>query len=63
MGQFNFTWGEQGLYRLWRVGRDLQGGCTLLARVRMLHLHEEKFQELSGKVLIRKEEFEPIIWS
>jgi hypothetical protein len=44
------------------VGRDLQDGCTLLARVGMIHLHEEKFQEISGNVFIGKEEHESIIW-
>lgn len=41
------------------MGRDFQGGRTLLTRAEvlaMLHLHEEEFQELARQVLVRREE-------
>lgn len=37
--------GEQGLHRPWEVGRNFQGGYTLLADtevLEILHLHEEQ---------------------
>ena len=60
---FNLIQGEQGLYRFEGLGRDCQGGCTLLAGAEvlgMLHLHEEEFQEPDGQFLTRRE-VEPVI--
>lgn len=42
-------WSEQG--RSWGVGRDFQGRSPLLARAGTIHLHEEEFQESTGKFL------------
>ena len=60
--QLNFILGEQGLYRSWRIGRDLQGGYTLLGKMIKFHLHEEEFQEPVEEVLIGREEIKLVIW-